>query len=201
MRLIGSKTSPYVRKVRVLLAEKHIAHDFAEDNVWDEKTQVTAVNPLTKVPVLVLSDGTPLYDSSVITDYLDTLGDPHFIPADPVARALARRDEALGNGIADAGILIFLERKRVSERQDPAWMARQRGKIDAGIGAIATQLGDQKFLRGEQPTLGDIACACALFWVEFRLPEVNWRSGNPGLAAWAERIGARPSFSATRPQA
>ena len=110
MKLVGSQTSPYVRKVRVMLAEKKLACEFAEDNVWSEATTVTAANPLTKVPVLLLDDGTALYDSSVITDYLDPIGAPSFLPASGIARALVKRNESLGDGITDAGIAIFRER-------------------------------------------------------------------------------------------
>jgi glutathione S-transferase len=201
MKLIGSRTSPYVRKVRVMLAEKNLPCEFTEDNVWADTTTVTAINPLTKVPVLVLDDGTALYDSSVITDYLDPVAAPEFIPGGGIARALVKRNESLGDGITDAGIAIFLERKRAPNLQDPAWISRQRGKIDAGIAAMAAELGRQPFLRGEKVTLGDIACACGLFWLEFRLPEIGWRARYPNLLDWAERLEARPSFVATRPPA
>ena len=199
MKLVGSQTSPYVRKVRVMLAEKSLACEFSEDNVWGEATTVTAINPLTKVPVLLLDDGTAIYDSSVITDYLDAIGSPSFIPGGGIARALVKRNESLGDGITDAGIAIFLERKRTPDKQDAAWMARQRGKIDAGIAALSRELGSQPCLRGESVTLGDIACACGLLWLEFRMPEIAWRAQYPNLAAWAARLEARPSFVASRP--
>jgi glutathione S-transferase len=201
MKLYGSRTSPYVRKVRVMLAEKRLACDFVEDNVWADATAVTAINPLTKVPALVLDDGTPLYDSTVIADYLDTLAAPSFIPGAGLARALVKRNESLGDGITDAGIAIFLERKRVATLQDPAWIARQRGKIDAGIAALAAELGGQAFLRGDKLTLGDISCGCGLFWLEFRLPEIAWRAQYPNLSSWAGRLEALPAFAATVPAA
>lgn len=201
MKLVGSRTSPYVRKVRVMLAEKKLACEFTEDNVWADTTTVTAINPLTKVPVLQLDDGIALYDSSVITDYLDPIAAPEFIPGAGTARALVKRNESLGDGITDAGISIFLERKRAPNLQDPAWLARQRSKIDAGIAALAAELGNKPFLQGEKVTLGDIACGCGLFWLEFRLPEIAWRAQYPNLKAWAVRLEARPSFAATRPPA
>ena len=201
MKIIGSQTSPYVRKVRVMFAEKGLAFQFAEDNVWSEATMVTASNPLTKVPVLLLDDGTALYDSSVIADYLDPIGAPSFIPGSGLARALVKRNESLGDGITDAGIAIFLERKRTPEKQDATWVARQRGKIDAGIAALSRELGERPYLQGETATLGDIACGCGLFWLEFRLPEIAWRAQYPNLKAWAGRLEARPSFAASRPPA
>jgi glutathione S-transferase len=195
MKLIGSKTSPYVRKVRVILAERSIAHEFVDDNVWSPDTKVTAFNPLTKVPALVLDDGETLYDSRVIAEYLDALSGGGFVPKDARERALVRRDEALGDGISDAGILARLERQRDPARQDPAWIARQLGKVDAGVKAVSRIVAAR---RGAPMTLGDIACACALLWVDFRMPELGWRK-DAALKAWIEPIEARPSFAATKP--
>jgi hypothetical protein len=101
-----------VRKVRILFAEKHLAYEFVEDNVWAAGTLVGRFNPLTKVPVLILDDGTPLYDSSVIAEYVDALASPAWLPAAPLPRALARRSEALADGICDAAVAIVLERRR-----------------------------------------------------------------------------------------
>lgn len=199
MKLIGSKTSPYVRKVRVILAERQIEHQFVEENAWSATTTVPRFNPLNKVPALVTDEGDCIYDSAVIAEYLDALSGSTFLPSAPGERARVKRDEALGDGIADAGITAFLERKRELSRQDAAWIARQMDKVDAAIDALAAGLGSRPFLGGEQPNLGDIACACGLFWVEFRMPEVGWREAHPNLKAWAERMEMRPSFVATRP--
>jgi glutathione S-transferase len=199
MKLLASKTSPYARKVRVILAEKQLPHEFVEESAWNADSTVPRFNPLNKIPVLVTDDGTCLYDSTVITEYLEPRGAPSFLPPSGLERAKVRRDEALGNGIADAGIAIFLERKREAARQDPAWMARQRSKIDAGIAALAQELGGRPFLRGDAVSLGDVSCACALLWLEFRLPEIAWRRQHPELGRWVERLESRPSFSSTRP--
>ncbi len=201
MKLVASKTSPYARKVRVLLAEKQLAFEFVEESAWNPGTTVPRYNPLNKIPVLVTDDGTCLYDSSVIAEYLDPLGAPSFIPPSGLERAVVRRDEALGNGIADAGIAIFLERKREAARQDPAWIARQLDKVEAGIAALAQELGGKAFLRGDSLSLGDVSCACALLWLEFRLPEIAWRSRHAALGRWIERLESRPSFTHSRPQA
>ena len=195
MKLIGSKTSPYVRKVRVVLAEKNIPHDFVEENAWSAETTVPRFNPLNKVPALTLDDGESIYDSVVIVEYLDTLPGPRFIPDDPRARALVRRDEALGDGISDAGIAMRLEGQREAQRQDPAWISRQRTKVDSGINAASRSIAKRK---GGPMTLGDIACACALFWLEFRFPEIRWRD-DPVLREWAESLEKRPSFATTKP--
>ena len=201
MKLIGSKTSPYVRKVRVILAERDIAHQFVEESAWTAATTVPRYNPLNKVPALQLDDGECFYDSRVIAEYLDSISGGKLIPAAGIERARVRRDEALGDGIADAGITAFLERKREASRQDAAWIARQMDKVNAAIAAVATRLGRDAYLGGAQLNLADIACACALFWAEFRMPELGWRETYPNLKAWAERMEMRPSFAATRPQA
>jgi glutathione S-transferase len=201
MKLIGSRTSPYVRKVRVFLAEKACGYEFVEENVWAAATQVGRYNPLTKVPVLVLDDGTNLFDSSVITEYVDTLAAPALIPAGGLERALARRGESLADGVCDAAVAIVLERKRDPLHQDPAAMDRARAKVDAGIAHFAETLARCEWLGGGAPGLADFAAGCAVLYVEFRLPEVGWRSQHPTLRRWVERLEARSSFAATRPPA
>lgn len=196
MKLIGSKTSPYVRKVRVILAEKNLPCEFVEENVWAADTKMAQFNPLVKVPALLLDDGKPIFDSGVITEYLDALpGGPKFIPADARARALVRTEEALGDGISDAGILMRLERQRDAARQDPGWIARQQSKVEAGIAAASKAVASHP---AGTITLGDIALACALLWVDFRMPETGWRK-DAALKAWIERLESRPSFANTKP--
>jgi len=200
MKLVASKTSPYARKIRIILAEKKLPFEFHGENVWDPATRIRDFNPLGKVPALVTDEGETFFDSPVIAEYLDALGHTRFIPAGGVERARVKRQEALGDGIADAGITVFLERKREAARQDGAWIERQLGKMDTGIAALARELGDKPQLGGETICLGDIACGCALFWAEFRMPELGWRAKHPNLDAWAKRLEARPSFASTRPQ-
>jgi glutathione S-transferase len=201
MKLVGSLTSPYVRKVRVLLAEKQLAHEFLEESAWNAETTVPRYNPLNKVPALVLDDGHSIYDSAVITEYLDALPGRRFLPAGGAERAVARSHEALGDGIADAGVTIFLERKREAARQDAAWIVRQASKVNAGIIALAGELATKPYLGGTEMALADIACACALFWIDFRLKaDFEWRAQSPALAAWAARLESRPSFAATVPR-
>lgn len=199
MKLIGSKTSPYVRKIRVLLAERQLAHEFVEESAWTADTKVPNYNPLNKVPALQLDGGESLYDSAVIAEYLDAISGGQYLPQQPADRAKVKCLEALGDGIADAGITAFLERKRDASRQDAAWIARQLDKVDAGIAAVSQSLGTKPYLGGPQANLGDVACACGLFWTEFRMPELRWRERYPNLKAWAERMEARPAFAASRP--
>ena len=201
MKLVGSRTSPYVRKVRVILAERNLPFEFLEESAWNADTTVPRYNPLNKVPALVMDDGESIYDSAVISEYLDAISGGTLLPREPAARACVRRDEALGDGIADAGITAFLERKREAGRQDPAWIARQMSKVQAGIDALAARVDQATYLGGNQPNLADIACGCALLWAEFRMPELGWRDQHANLGGWAKRLEARPSFAATRPQA
>jgi glutathione S-transferase len=198
MKLVGSKTSPYVRKIRVLLAEKELAFEWVEANAWAPDTTVPSFNPLGKVPALVLDEGETLYDSRVIAEYIDALPGVSFIPGPMPERIQVRRQEALGDGIADAGITMFLERKRDAARQDPAWIERQAGKVSSGIAALSKSIAVKPASGERRMTLGDIACGCALFWVEFRLPEFRWRD-DPVLKAWAENLESRASFAQSRP--
>jgi glutathione S-transferase len=199
MKLIGSQTSPFVRKIRVILAERRIDCDFLEESAWTVDTTVPRYNPLNKVPALQLDGGDCLYDSRVIAEYLDAVSGGGLVPADPLARARVKKLEALGDGIADAGILARLEKQRDAARQDAKWIARQLDKVNAGIDALAQALGGRTFLGGDRMDLGDIACGCGMFWAEFRMPELGWRVRYPQLDAWARRLESRESFEATRP--
>jgi glutathione S-transferase len=199
MKLVGSKTSPYVRKCRVILAERALPFEFVEESAWTAQTTVPRYNPLNKVPALVMDDGESIYDSRVICEYLDAISGGGLLPADPAQRARVRRYEALGDGLADAGIAAFLERKREAARQDPTWISRQLDKVNAAVGAIDSALGSREYLGGTQPDMADIACACGIFWSEFRMPELGVRQKYPRIKAWAERMESRPSFASTRP--
>ena len=202
MKLYGSRTSPYVRKVRVVMIEKRIECDFVEENVWSADTTVTLHNPLTKIPVLALDDGMTLYDSRVVAEYLDGVTPvSRLIPDGGRERAMVKRWEALGDGIADAGIAMFLERKRELSLQNKDWITRQLGKVNSAIAAAARELGDREYCHGLSLTLGDISLACALLWMEFRMPEIEWRANHPNLKKWIERLETMPSFVDTKPPA
>lgn len=201
MKLIFSHTSPFARKVRVLALEKGISLDIVEANVWSPDTEVPRHNPLNKIPVLLLDDGSSLYDSSVITEYLDGLPGPALLPGAGIARSRVRCAESLADGICDAAVSTVLERKREALRQDPGWVGRQRDKIDLGIATLSRSLGDKPWLEGGAMSLADLAAGCALFYVAFRLPEIEWRTAHPNLAAWTATLDQRPSFATTRPPA
>ncbi len=200
MKLYGSRTSPYVRKVRIVMIEKRIECGFVEDDVWSAGSKASLYNPLTKVPVLVLDDGMALYDSRVIVEYLDGITPvSRLIPDGGRERALVKRWEALGDGITDAGIAVFLERKHEQDAQGKDWIARQLGKVDSGIAAAARDMGEREYCYGLSLTLADISLACGLLWMEFRLPEIQWRANHPNLKKWVEHLEAVESFADTKP--
>ena len=199
MKLFGGLGSPYVRKVRIVLAEKRIPHEHVIARGSAPGSPVPQFNPLGKVPTLVFDDGTALYDSPVIVEYLDTLGSgPRLIPESPSERIQVLRWQALGDGVAEATVNINHERLEPAEKQkDAAWMRRQRDKIDRALAVMEKELGQGEFCFGGRYTLADIATGYALGYMDFALPDVDWRKPHPGLAKLAERLYARPSFTTT----
>ncbi len=202
MKLIITPTSPFARKVRIVMAEKRIECEFETDIPWEPDTRVPEFNPLGKVPVLVLDDGTTLFDSRVIVEYLDTISPVHrLIPEGGRPRIQVRRWEALADGVSEAAVLIFLERKRPQAQQSPEWILRQEQKVFRGIEAIAEELGDRTWCTGEFFNLADIAVGCALGYLDFRFPEIEWRKAHANLARLADKLSQHPSFKDTMPTA
>lgn len=202
MKLIGSLTSPFVRKVRIVMNEKRIECDFAIDIPWNPETQVPDFNPLGKVPVLVMDDESTLFDSRVIVEYLDALTPvSHLIPEDNRHRIQVKRWEALADGVCDAAAAIFLERKRPEGQQNHDWIVRQEQKIMRGLEAMAEELGERKFCTGDAFNLSDVAVGCTLGYLEFRFPEITWRTSHGNLARLADKLMERPSFKDTVPVA
>jgi glutathione S-transferase len=201
MKLIGSFTSPYVRKVRVVLAEKKLDYSFELDNVWGEQTTIHLSNPLGKVPCLVMEDGSTMYDSRVIAEYLDTLTPVcKLLPPNGRDRADVKVWEALADGVLDAAVLVRLEKTlRPLEQQSQPWMDRQMGKVRAGLQVMSDNLGEQAFCMGVHYTLADVAVGCALGWLSFRFPEIGWRSDFPNLARLFDKLSERASFKDTVP--
>ena len=202
MKLIGSLSSPYVRKVRVAMAEKKLDYDFVEENVWAPDTKILASNPLGKVPCLIMEDGGAMFDSRVIVEYLDTLTPVgKLIPSQGRERAEVKCWEALADGVCDAAILVRLEKGlRTEAQQSPAWVERQMGKVQGGIKAMSTGLAETAFCAGNQYTLADVAVCCTLSWLTFRFPEIDWRGDYPNLAKLYDKVGERASFKDTVPQ-
>ncbi len=201
MKLIGSLTSPYVRKVRIVLAEKKIEYDFELDSPWSPESNVPNINPLGKIPVLVLDEDTILFDSRVIGEYLDNVAPNNkLMPAPNRERTEVKRWEALADGICDAAALIFLEKKRPAERQDPEWISRQESKLIRGLDYMAEQLGEHTWCMGTHFSLADIATGCALGYLAFRFPEIDWNVKHPNLARLYDKLMQRQAFADTVPK-
>ena len=172
MKLIGSTSSPYVRKVRVVMAEKKLDYGFVLEDVWADDTTIAHSNPLGKVPCLVMEGGEALFDSRVIVEYLDTLS--------PV------------------GKLIPVVGREQAQRSE-AWIERQLDKVNASLKAMSQGLGEKPFCAGIYLSLADIAVGCALGYLDFRFPEIDWRAGYPNLAKLQDKLMQRQSFTDTRP--
>ena len=202
MKLIASPTSPYVRKVRIALAEKRIEYALVLDSPWTPGNTVAAINPLGKIPVLVLDDGTALFDSRVIVEYLDTVSPvTRLIPEPSRQRIAVRRCEALADGICDAAAAIVLEHQRPAPQQSGEWIERQQAKIVLGLKELAQDLGEKPWCCGESYSLADIAAGCALGYLDLRQPELGWRAEYHHLALLADKLATRPSFADTAPPA
>ncbi|MET3439518.1 glutathione S-transferase [Variovorax paradoxus] len=203
MKLIGSAASPYVRKVRVVLAEKRLDYQFVIEDVWAADTTIAHSNPLGKVPCLIMEGGDAMFDSRVIVEYLDTLSPVgKLIPQQGRERAEVKTWEALADGVMDAGVLWRLEATwsgRGDGERSTTWIERQRAKVEGGIAAMAKGLGDKPFCSGIHLSLSDIAVGCALGWVGFRFPEIDWRGEHPNLVKLYDKLMLRPSFIDTQP--
>ncbi|MDF1485179.1 glutathione S-transferase N-terminal domain-containing protein [Ramlibacter sp. H39-3-26] len=204
MKLIGSSTSPYVRKVRIVMAEKKLDFEFVEENVWSPGTTIGASNPLGKVPCLVMEGGEAVFDSRVIVEYLDTLSPVgKLIPALGRERVEVKTWEALADGVLDAGVAARLEATwagRTSAERSQAWIDRQLGKIQAGLKAMSQGLGEKTHCSGVHFTLADIAAGSALGWLEFRFPQIAWRAEHGNLARLYDKLLQRQSFIDTQPR-
>ena len=202
MKLISSPTTPFGRKVRIVLLEKKIPFELTNDIPWNVDSQVGNFNPLGKVPVLELKDGETLFDSRVIVEYLEHVSPVgQLIPSEPTQRIRIRKIEALADGITDAAALIFLEFKRPQEQQSQDWMLRQQTKVFKGLEALSETLGESLLFNEPKLSLADIAAGCCLGYLDFRFPDIKWREAHANLAAFYDKISARPSFKETVPAA
>jgi glutathione S-transferase len=203
MKLIGAVTSPYARKVRIVMAEKKLDYQFVTEDVWAATTTINHSNPLGKVPCLIMEGGEALFDSRVIVEYLDTLSPVgKLIPAVGRERAEVKTWEALADGVLDASILARLEATwpgRSDAQRSPAWIDRQMGKVNASLKAMSHGLGEKPFCAGIHLSLADVAVGCVLGYLDFRYPHIAWREDYPNLAKLFEKLCARPSFMDTKP--
>jgi glutathione S-transferase len=203
MKLIGAITSPYVRKVRVVMAEKKLDYQFILEDVWSADTQIMTSNPLGKVPCLVMEGGEAVFDSRVIVEYLDTLSPVgKLIPSQGRERAEVKTWEALADGVLDAAILARLETTwagRTDQQRSKAWIDRQLAKIEASLKSMSQGLGEKPFCSGIHFSLSDVAVGCALGYLDFRFPVIDWRTPYPNLARLGDKLNQRQSFVDTKP--
>ena len=195
MKLLGTPTSPYVRKVRLMLLEKNIPHEYLIDPPREPGSLVVRVNPLGRIPALILDDETCVFDSPVIAEYVDTINDnPMLIPRDDaLARMRVKRWEALADGIMDSAIAVRNERLRPEEKQEPGNITLHNKAIDRALDFACINLGNNTWLNGETISLGDLALFSTLVYLDLRQPERDWRAAYPLLLAWYRRVAERPS--------
>ncbi len=200
MKLIGTATSPYTRKVRVTLAEKRMECEFIVDAPNAENSTVAQYNPLGKIPVLVLDDEHTIFDSRVIVEYLDNASPGNrLIPDEKRPRIQVRRWEALADGCTDAAVAVVMEKRRPAAQQSAEVLARQQARLGRALQAMADDLAAKPWCAGDFYTLADIAVGCCLGFMDLRLPDVPWRRNHPNLARLAEKLAQRQSFRDTAP--
>ena len=199
MKLLGTNTSPYVRKVRLVLLEKNIPHEYLIAPPREPGSQVARVNPLGRIPALILNDDTCVYDSPVIAEYADTLNDaPILIPRNnALARMRVKRWEALADGIMDSAVVVRTESIRPAEKREANTLALHNDAVTRALAHAAEQLGQNKWCEGDSITLADLALVSALIYLDLRQPERDWRGAHSNLAAWFARVSKRTSVRAT----
>ena len=204
MKLIGSPTSPYVRKVCIVMAEKKLDYQMVTEDVWSATTTIQASNPLGKVPCLVLEGGEAVFDSRVIVEYLDTLSPVgKLIPVNGRERAEVKTWEALADGLLDAALLARMENvwpHRTTEQKSQAWIQRQLDKISEALRAMSQGLADKPYCSGAHLSLSDIAVGCAVGYLDFRFSNIDWRGAYPNLDKLYAKLMQRPSFVDSLPK-
>lgn len=202
MKLIGSLTSPYVRKVRIVMADKKLDYRLELENVWASDTSIQQYNPLGKVPCLLMDDGGALFDSRVIVEYLDTLSPvSRLIPQQGRDRAAVKCWESIADGILDACVTVVKEQQRAKEQQSAEWIERQLGKVTASLTAMDASLGDHAWCMGVNYSLADVAVGCALGYLDLRFDSMKWRDDHANLNRLYGKLALRPSFIDTAPPA
>ncbi|HYC48185.1 MAG TPA: glutathione S-transferase N-terminal domain-containing protein [Burkholderiales bacterium] len=198
IKLYGSPTSPYVRKVRVLVHEKKIACDWVAEDPWPEDSQIPKRNPLGKVPALEIEPNNYLFESQLIVHYLDHIDGKSLTPKDAGGYWQTQWWQALAQGVIDAAVARVLETRRPADKQMPEKMAREEARIQRAVTVGEDRFKGGPFLVGKRLTLADLMMGVALQYVDFRYPH-DWRSKAPRLAEWHEGITGRKSFQETVP--
>jgi len=200
LKLFYSPASPFVRKCLVAAAELGLRDRIelvtANASPVNRDAGVVAQNPLGKVPTLVTDQGVALYDSRVICEYLNGLGDRRLIPRSGETRLRVLTEQALADGVMDAAVLMRYETAlRPEALRWSEWTSGQLAKVTSGLDALEARAANF----GDRVDVGTIALACALGYLDFRFASLRWRETRPNTAAWFEWFGGRDSMVATRP--
>ena len=202
MKLIIATPSPFARKVRVVLREKNFAFEEIIDVPWNKDTLTKDFNPLGKIPILLQEDAEPLYDSTVIVQYLENLKQsPRMFPLDAKDHIQARLIEATSDGVCDAVVLIYLEHSRSINLRSNAWIKRQEKKIYKGIEYLSDNLGNKKYFLGSDFTIAEVSTISCLEYLDLRFPKFDWRTKHPNLENYWQIHKDRKSFLETKPSA
>ena len=198
MKLYTNRVSPFARKCRVIARELNLKLEEIEVAARDDE-HLRRINPLKKIPILILDDGSALFDSRVICEYLNHMGGGKFFPGMNLWRQSTGRWKAMGlhalaDGIMDAAVACRYEMMQPEERRNGDFIARYRATVNAGLDTL------ERVKFTEVPTIGEIATGCALGYIDFRYGDIHWRATRPKLAAWYEKFAQYPSMVATQPQ-
>lgn len=200
MKLLSATPSPYARKVRIALAEKGIAFTLVTEVPWNHDASAGKYNPLEKIPVLILDDGSTIYESRFILEWLEVkYPEPALTPRDADLMLAARQLEVLADGICDALVLASFERRRAEAMRSQPWLERQLRKIHGGLREVARRVPGEGYCVGDRFGLADIAVGSMLGFVALRAPEIAWQVDSPHLARLYDRLSERDSFRATVP--
>lgn len=199
-RLISATPSPYARKVRIALLEKGVPFELVTEVPWNSDTATPQYNPLEKVPVLIAPDGTSVFESRYVLEWIEAKHpEPPLAPKSIDDLLAMKRYEVIADGACDALVLLFIERSRA--HPSPEWSARQRRKSDGALKELSRAIGDRTYCVGDRLSYADLAVVSLLGWLRVRMPEYGWEKTYPNLATYADRLEARPSFRATVPSA
>ncbi|HEY1710394.1 MAG TPA: glutathione S-transferase N-terminal domain-containing protein [Rhizomicrobium sp.] len=197
MKLYSNPASPFARKCRVIAHELNLKLETIDVNARDDES-LRRVNPLKKIPALILDDGSALFDSPVICEYLNHLGGGKFFPGMSILRGTAGRWkalmlQALADGVMEAAVACRYESIQPAEKQNADFMARYRATIAAGVDTL------EKITFADPPTIGEVSIGCMLGYLDFRYADIGWRATHPNLAKWFESFSRFASMQATEP--
>jgi len=201
LQLISATPSPYARKVRIVLAEKGIPFELLTEVPWDSTTKTPLYNPLEKLPVLILEDGSAVYESHYILEYIEAkfpMTTP-MLTAETDEKLFAKKVEVVVDGMCDALVLLFFEKQRTQGTQSEEWKARQMRKVDGGFKALAEWVGKKQFIIGDKFGHADVAVGSVCGYIDVRFSEYPWRKNYPDLAKYIDGLNERESFKETVP--